>query len=755
MKKTLITITTLFFCLLSYSQKSPKELKGDKYFEKLNYYKAIDKYVALDSTISTEGLRNLAESYRLTYQIEAAEEAYANLVTKEEAEARDYYYYAYVLKENKKYLESNKWMQKFQATVSSDDLRAQHFVEDKDKVSSLLEDQGQFEISNLKINTAEEDFGTAYYNDQIVFASSREGVKAIKRRWSGNQLSFLDLYVADVDSGSVELDNVEQLYKKTNKKYHEGPAAFAKEGTYMAFTRNSYTGTSTEGEIKFQIFFMEQDSLGKWSEPESFHANSEEYSVGHPWLSEDGKTMYFASDMPGGYGMADIYKVEKTSEGSWGEPVNLGKGVNTEANDMFPFYQENQELLLFASDGHVGLGGLDLFVSPLQNGAFKEAKNLGSPMNSNKDDFAVIYNADMTAGYFSSNREEGKGDDDIYSFTMLKPFIFGKRIEGIAKDTEDNILAGVEVDLYENGEVVQTATTDENGMFSFMVEADKDFSLEGEKEEYFPGQNTVSTATELETVYTDVVLEKSADLSLYTLVRDSKTSLPLDSVTIYILDNFTGEEFATTLTGATGDMLKGIAGKKVGDRLSYNISLSKAGYFPKTVTFNHEITEPGQIDVHSILDLTMDEVVQDLAHLVEINPIKFDLNKYNIRPDAAEELDKIVEVMNTYPGMVVELGSHTDCRGSASYNETLSDNRAKASAEYIKTKITDPDRISGKGYGETKILNGCTCERGDGVPDAVCTEDEHSENRRTEFRVISTGEDNLTVQNNSTDSFGE
>jgi outer membrane protein OmpA-like peptidoglycan-associated protein len=236
---------------------------------------------------------------------------------------------------------------------------------------------------------------------------------------------------------------------------------------------------------------------------------------------------------------------------------------------------------------------------------------------------------------------------------------------------------------------------------------------------------------------------------MYAIVTDKKTGEVLEGVLLTVVDNITGasEEYTTP---ATGDYRRPLGDKKLDDRGSYNFTIAKEGYFTKTLTYNVEFDRPGQFDVHATMDFTLDVEVKDLSELVKINPINFDLNKYKIRPDAEIELDKIVEIMNKYPNMIVELGAHTDCRGSKRYNERLSDQRAKASANFIKGKITQPDRIYGKGFGESKILNGCECE---GIVKSDCEEEKHAENRRTEFRVISTGDDKVKVTNSGTDSF--
>ena len=203
------------------------------------------------------------------------------------------------------------------------------------------------------------------------------------------------------------------------------------------------------------------------------------------------------------------------------------------------------------------------------------------------------------------------------------------------------------------------------------------------------------------------------------------------------------------LTSKNGDFSKPLTDKKLNDRGSYNISLEREGYFTKTATYNTEFNHEGRYNLHEKLDLSMDEAVEDLSKMIEINPINFDLDKYNIRPDAAIELDKIVEVMTKYPNLVIELGAHTDCRGSKLYNEKLSDRRAKASAKYIKEKISNPDRIYGKGYGEYRLLNDCACE---GRVKSDCSEEQHAENRRTEFKVISSDSKD-EIKSTSTDSF--
>jgi outer membrane protein OmpA-like peptidoglycan-associated protein/tetratricopeptide (TPR) repeat protein len=723
--------------------------KGTKYYNNYSYSKSIKKFESLTER-STDVNRKLADSYMRLGNVEKAEENYAKVANAPDATPADAYNYFYALRSAGKYTESETWIKKFHDNVATDS-RGIEYTNNIGSFTKLKTDEGRFKIKNLEMNSAQQEFGTAYYNKQIVYASTQRGIGSQVRTWNGNDKNFLNIYVADRGTDN-ELSKSTQFSKKINKKYHEGPASYSADGKFMVFTRDNYENKSTDGIKKLQLFSSELKE-DKWTKPEAFTFNNKEYSTGHPSLTADGKTMYFASDMPGGKGGSDIYKSTRGTDGVWTTPENLGAKINTEGNEMFPSVHKDG-LLFFASNGHVGLGGLDVFVAQMKDGKVGKIQNVGTPINGTKDDFAFVLDDDQKGGYFSSNRLDGKGDDDIYSYSLFKPFKFGKQIKGVAKDKTGLILADTKVNLYDGkGKVIETVTTTADGAYLFNVENDDVYKLDGLKDKYFDGKNTADTKGK-DVVEADVILEKDPGNALRLLVTDGKTGAPMEGVKVKVTDLKTGEVFIQDVTPTTGDELKALAGKKLNDQLAYKIELAKEGYFPKTVNFNHTIVKPGVVNVHELLSgsLTMDREVKDLRDLVVINDIRFDLNKFNIRPDAAKELDKVVEVMNKYAGMQVELGSHTDCRASYKYNETLSDKRAKASAAYIKSKISNPARIYGKGYGESVLLNGCACE---GTVKSTCSEEEHQKNRRTEFKIISmgAGADKVDVINNSTNSF--
>lgn len=733
--KRLFTFILLFVSVAVFAQ-SGKEKRADKAFNQLSYSKAANMYeeLAADNRLSNAGMQHLGDCYRLTGRWGRAEQWYGKLATGPTPTPEVVYYYAQALRFNGKYEESNQQMVRFYQ-MSGSDTRAKEFNENPEFITAIQSQQPYFEIKTLSINTAESDFGATWYGSKVVFASAHPYRVAKQNFHTYNGSPFLDMYSASrAEDG--QLSDVLLLSGNVDTKYHEGPACFTADGKTMYFTRNNYFhgkyGKSSKDVNNLKIFRAKWNG-SSWSE-ENLSINSDEYSVGHPSLSADGTWLFFASDMPGGKGETDIWRVAVNGDGSLGTPENLPSTVNTEGKEMFPFVDKDNNLY-YASDGHLGLGGLDIFYSPSDGkGGYGKSINPGIPLNSSADDFALVLDAPNKLGYFSSNREGGKGDDDIYALNMLRPMKPAYKLNGIAKQKgADVILAGVEVTLKDaNGKEIRTVLTGIDGSYSFTVEPDQSYVLVGAKEKYFNGVTNVKAdfgdKTEMKS---DVTLEKDPGLSLYVTVKDKVTMQPLDSVLIKITDNISGSAFGSTTTTKDGDYRTPIADKKLGDRISYNVTMERPGYLAKTITVNQPIEKEGEIAVPE----TMDKIAVglDLAKIIDIKPIYFDLGKSIIRPDAALELDKIVKVMNENPNMVVELGSHTDCRSSAASNMSLSERRAKASADYIKKRITNPDRIYGKGYGETQLTNGCACE---GAVKPSCSEEEHQKNRRTEFKII-------------------
>ena len=744
-KRTSLIIFMLGFVLLGFSQTS-KENKGKKYYGYYNYLNAIEKYEGLTSPDRAVKLE-LAKSYFNTAQYEKAEQYYAELVT-EEKNADVVYDYVKVLLINQKYEEAEKWMGEFQK-LAPNDSRAVLFASNKGFYKEVSKNQNYFAVKKLNFNTNLQEFAPSFYKDKIVFTSTKTRWELIKRRWAWNHLPYLDLHVADYDSSNMEFKNIVPF--AFNKRFHEGTAAFNKEGDYMIITSNNYKAKSEDREMMLGMFSSKFVN-GKWGKPVPMPFNNKEYSVGHPTLSHDGKTLYFASDMPGGVGGADIYVVTVKEDGTWSEPKNLGKEINTEGNEMFPFIHPDG-YLFFSSNGRPGLGGLDIFVTKLTNGQAGEVQNLMAPVNSNFDDFAFILTDDFKRGYFSSDRVSGKGTDDIYGFDMVNPFFTSRLLVGTAVNKKDgSLLAGTEVTLTDNnGNVVEKITTKDDGAYSFEIDPDKKYVLEGIKVEYFGANEVVDPANYKEHVIkTKLELEKVPVYSLHFVVLDYDTKQPISGAKVKVVNKDDASDAFDFITNEKGEYFKELKGNKLNSVLDYTINISKDKYVASAKDIQVALSKEGQIEV--VEELAKLKVGVDLGKVLNLNPIYFDFNKSDIRTDAAVELDKIVKALNENPTMRIELGSHTDARGSVRSNASLSSRRANSSVEYIRDRITNPKRVYGKGYGESKALivtkdisekhpslkEGTTLtER---FINSLKTKEEqeaaHQLNRRTEFKIV-------------------
>lgn len=448
------------------------------------------------------------------------------------------------------------------------------------------------------------------------------------------------------------------------------------------------------------------------------------YFQPHGIFTNDNNTIIFSGKSQKD-GNLDIF-ISHRQDTSWTYPESISPKINTGMDEDGPYLSPDGQKLYFSSKGHLSSGGYDFFVSELVDGEWSSPVNLGYPMNSSGDDIYISFQKDGRKGYFSSNRNGGYGGMDIYYFEMLK-----RTIRGTVKDDKGNLLDSVEVKLIEleTGEEL-IVRTNKTGDYSFLVDPQKKFTLFGSREGYFEDQNSADTYSEEDVVIANLSLEKDPGLALYCLITNTETGAPIDSVMVSLTDNML-DETKVFYTKASGDFFKALPDKKLQDRGSYNLTIEKEGYLSKTVTYNVLFDRAGRYNMHEDLDLSLQsaDVGGDLTKLIDLLPIYFDVGKAKIRPDAAIELDKVVKVMNDNPEMIIELGSHTDSRGNSKSNQLLSDKRAKASANYIKKRITNPDRINGKGYGESKLVNDCA----DGVD---CSELQHQQNRRTEFIII-------------------
>lgn len=710
-----------------------KEKIADKKFDNLEYASASEMYEELSRSKHPKikfyvraGECNLNSGNYNKAQV-YYDKAYTNTGMTD----RDLYNYYQVLKYNANYNKANEVFSKIndnQYKLIRDNMNRK-----KLQVEELKKDSSNYTLKRLDINSDENDFCPYVVNNEMYFLSSRRNTSVTGRKYGWDNSYYLDVYKGYIEGNDVK--NEHSVKEGLKTKVHEGPLCFSKDGNTQFVTRNNYfhkkMKKSADNKVNLKIFIRKKEGEN-WSDWTEFPFNSDDYSCGHPAVSSDGKTLYFVSDMPGTLGLTDVW-VSNFENGNWSKPENLGQSVNSEGREMFPSLFED-EVLFYSSDGKIGLGGLDIYYTVPGGDGFFEAQNLGYPINSAHDDFG--FSAKTTAsGYFSSNR--GTTKDDIYSFVSIKPII-SNAINLIVKDKESKeILANADVALIdETGKPAYQGKTDDKGRIKFSVLPGKSYKTKTLKDGYKESIGLIKEdeIAKLSSTPKEILVEKKI-IGLLGLIADADDLTPIENVKITITDAFNQKQVMVFTTDKEGDFRHIYKDKKVGDDLSYIIKMEKDGYITKVQPVDITIKKEGYVLLHEYLNTKMYKIKlgADLGKMIDLRPIFFDLGKATIRPDAAVELNKIVELLKQNPAMTIELGSHTDCRGSAASNLSLSDKRAKSSAAYIVSKGIDKTRIYGKGYGESKLLNDCKCE---GAVKSTCAEEVHAQNRRTEFKIV-------------------
>lgn len=500
MKKILFTVS-LFFCFaVVYSQRSLK--RADKLFADLAYVEAAaayEKYLEKENQPGTRTIMNVADAYYYIGNMASALRWYTKLEEVLQANMDDKYFNRYLqtLRAEENYAKADALLKK-RLEAKGDAVLIQKFILQKKFLDSLNAVASNYTVTNLASNSNKADFGTAFYGDQVVFSSSKDTLQLGIKKYSWNDQPFLDLYVADRNATDGSFFNEKKFIPNNQTQYHNATLTFTpdfKTVYYSANTvkkndklKNSKNGTNNLGIIKGDVVNNElKNSKG-------VPFNSKDYSVAHPSLSSDGKSLYFVSDMPGGYGDTDIYVAHIFSNGLLGTPQNLGPKINTAGREMFPFVRDS--ILYFSSDGHYGLGGLDVFESKIikDREIYSEPKNIGKPVNSSVDDFAFIIDKERKFGYFSSSRKGGKGDDDIYYFTRIDPPC-NQLISG--KVTNIKFKMGINeatIKVYDKyGDVIETVKTKEDGTYSVKVPCGSELKIEASKQNHTTADKEVVT----------------------------------------------------------------------------------------------------------------------------------------------------------------------------------------------------------------------------------------------------------------------
>ncbi|MEM7382114.1 MAG: OmpA family protein, partial [Bacteroidota bacterium] len=482
--------------------------KADQYFAKMWYAEAAELYELFLSENENEQnfeiIQKAGDSHYFNTNMERAYYWYDILYNKhkDEMSADNLFKYAHSLKGTGKYSRAKRLMLLYNKQMAKEEAAAinRYSRAKNEKVlDNILGTEENFSIKNIAVNSEYSDFAPMFYrDDRVVFASAMDSSFFSTRRYKWNNQPYLDLYVAKINKESNEVRNATKFSKKINTKYHEASVAFSPDNETMYFTRNNYGKKLKRDKngINHLKIYMSNKVDGEWTEATELPFNSDSFSTGHPALSPDGKQLYFVSDMPGSIGETDIFVVDILGPGQFSEPRNLGPGVNTERREMFPFISNKK--LYFSSDGHVGIGGLDIYEAPLdEENGFGEVRNIGKPVNSKVDDFSYIINEETQKGFFASNRRGGKGDDDIYSFKRLIPEEANKNaIAGVVTElvTGEVMPEALVILLDENNRKLKEIVTGEDGSFVFEdLDSNTKYTLKTVKGNFFDDEQLITT----------------------------------------------------------------------------------------------------------------------------------------------------------------------------------------------------------------------------------------------------------------------
>lgn len=635
------------------------EKKASKTFDRGQFQSTIELYqgVLKKDPNNAEANFYIAESYRQSNRLQEAAPYYKKALDRGMKNDSIHMFYAFALKSNGNYDEAKRALEQHLKVVEEEEYqkRGQEEYDNLNNLEQVRAKKNYFRVKNLdEINSPAAEYAPVYNDGELYFTSSRGDSKIYKATGT----PFTNIYRVKTQGARVDTTTITELDALINNyNINEGAVTFSPDGQTMIFARGNSGKKKGTADVNLYISSNRREG---WTEPRMLNINNPGYWDSTPAFSRDGKTLYFASNRPGGYGGTDIYSAKRNSRGRFYKVTNLGPEINTSGNEMFP-YISDEGYMYFSSDGHAGFGGLDLLVAKRRNGR-TEIENLGEPMNTSADDFGMyLFKADR--GFFTSNREGGEGDDDIYTFVNEDPDlkIVNYYLEGVTMTHDDNdklvILPRVEVKLFDyEGKVLDETVTEDDGKFRFRVYEHERYNLVG---------------------------EKKGGKDQYLITR---------------------AQFTTVGKSIDRDTLK------------------------QLVT-----------DVKFDTLLVLEKIEKNKIFVME--NIYYDLDKSDIREDAARELDKLVTILEDNPELKIELSSHTDDRADDDYNMKLSQRRAKSAVDYIISQGIASNRLTAKGYGETKLI----------IPNAK-TEEEHQVNRRTEFKILEVGE---RKQSTDVDEFEE
>lgn len=740
MKKIVFILCILSFVQTTFAQNELQ--RADTYFERAFYSDAIPLYEKLlPAHKSAKLIKNLADSHYNTFDMKSAARWYGYLIenygtTADEKGAdalsqsfksfgdtqkvhigKAYYEkLSHSLKAIGKYEQAQRTMLDYY-TARGDSEKVEQLHKEFVYMANVAAIGNRFNITNLPLNTADSEFGAAKVDSNLIYSASRKNTEVLAKVYRWNNQNYLDLYAQPIDKTDFGDSLSVALPGSVNSNMHEATFAITKDRKTLYFTRNSKQ--RTDSKIRNLKIYKAEWLNGTWKNSTALPFNSDDFSTEHPALNSEEAQLYFASDREGGYGGFDLYSVTIGKDESYGNPINLGKEINTDKKEQFPFLDAHNNLY-FASDGHRGFGLLDVFLAKNSGSGFENPDNLGLPLNSGYDDFSLWMDSDGKTGYFASNRPTGKGSDDIYSFSETRPLIIEdckQYIAGTLIDLTSGMpLANGKVALINaEGEVIQTVTTAKDASYKFLVTCSFGYRVEAKKGGYEANARSIQTDEERDAV-------KDGSLTLYSVEeREKQRALALEQEQVEAQKLAMVQEEEKVAAEKAAEEIRLVQEEE-------ELTLEKEASARETEA--QQIAENKRLqDIENTIQSEEALVKKDEKLVIETEEIHFDYSLWYLRRESRERLAKVIEILKNNPGIVLEIGTHTDIRGNEEYNRDLSQKRAESAKEFLVKSGIGTERVIAKGYGETKPIVKCASEES-------CSEEDHEWNRRCEFVVV-------------------
>ena len=675
-----------------------KKKRAERYYSHFDFHRAIPIYekILKKDPQNAEIYQKLAKIYDRINDSKNAERCYAFLTAeKDRNEIRPFLLlnYALVLSRNGKYMQAASLYKRYQDAIPGDP-RGAAFSDAYQNMELFYKDSANYTIQKAPFSSDADDFSPAYFQNMIVFSSDRTKFSVVRSTYNWTKSSYLDLYIAN--PGDKEAN---PFSNKLNSIYHEGPVTFSKNQDTIIFTRSNYFNSrlhkSKEGINKLSLFEAIWDAKSKsWINIHSLPLNNDQYSNEHPALSTDGTKLYFASDKPGGMGGMDLYVshhiTDSQGTGSWSLPINLGPGINTAGNDMFPFV-DHQGNLWYASNGIPGLGGLDVFFAGKLGDGFSKPINPGYPFNTRFDDFGFITLNAGESGYLSSDRYNTFGNDDIFS---LKQSFRHHNIWVFDAKTKKS-LPYTSIVVSEEGAEPVSILSNSKGREDLKLNPFKSYRFLVANKNYKEGRVEFNREKlqELDTIKVALVRERPISM-LKGFIYSATDNKPMPGATIVLRNKLLSinEEIKCDANGLFQLELQ--------PESDYQIKFAKLATKTKCWLVPINLSTKG-IKKDSTITLSIPAYFS--GDVIVLKNINFKPDRWDILPETARELDQLVLLMNDNPELAVELRSHSNSMDSKQYNMDLAQFRADAAVNYVRSKGIAAGRIVAKGYGETQL----------------------------------------------------